>query len=86
MVGGPTSRILQALVIGPLVSLAGSRRMGLMLWWKPFAKDDVARLVELLEAGTLVPVIDRTWPLAEVPDALGYLREGRARGKVVIAT
>ncbi len=86
MVGGPTTRILQALIIGPLVSLAGSRRMGLMLWWKPFAKDDVARLVELLEAGTLVPAIDRTWPLADVPDALGYLREGRARGKVVIAT
>ena len=84
MVGGPTSRILEALLLGPLISLAGSRTMGLMLWWKPFRKDDVAVLVELIEAGKIAPVIDRLYPLAEVPDALRYLKEGRARGKIVI--
>ena len=84
MVGGPTSRILAALVLGPVISLAGSRKMGLMLWWKPFRKEDVAVLVELIEAGKIAPVIDRRYPLGEVPDALRYLKEGRARGKIVI--
>jgi NADPH:quinone reductase-like Zn-dependent oxidoreductase len=38
----------------------------------------------LLEAGEVTPVIDRTYPLAEVPEAMRYLEEGHARGKVVI--
>jgi len=84
MVGGPTSRILAALVLGPVISLAGSRKMGLMLWWKPFKREDVAFLVELIEAGRIAPVIDRRYPLGEVADALRYLEEGRARGKIVI--
>ena len=70
--------------LGPVISLAGSRQMGLMLWWKPFKEEDVAVLVELIEAGAVAPVIDRRYPLAEVADALRYLKEGRARGKIVI--
>ena len=84
MVGGPTSRILQALLLGPLISLAGSRKTGLMLWWKVFKKEDVVLLKELIEAGKISPVIDRTYSLADVPEALRYLQEGHARGKVVI--
>jgi NADPH:quinone reductase-like Zn-dependent oxidoreductase len=84
MVGGPTSRILAALVLGPIISLAGSRKMGLMLWWKPFLKEDVAVLVELIDAGKIAPVIDRRYPLDEVADALRYLKGGGARGKIVI--
>lgn len=84
MVGGPTSRILGALLLGPLISLVGSRKLGLMLWWKVFKKDDVVLLKKLIEAGKISPVIDRRYPLAEVPEALRYLQEGRARGKVVI--
>lgn len=84
MVGGPTARILAALVLGPVISLAGSRRMGLMLWWKPFDRQDLAVLVDLIEAGRIMPVIDRRYSLSEVPDALRYLKEGRARGKIVI--
>jgi NADPH:quinone reductase-like Zn-dependent oxidoreductase len=45
---------------------------------------DLAFLGELFEAGTVKPVIDRTYPLIEAPDALAYLGEGHARGKVVI--
>jgi NADPH:quinone reductase-like Zn-dependent oxidoreductase len=48
-------------------------------------KDDLIVLRELLEAGKVVPVIDRCYPLKEVPDAIRYLEEGHARGKVVIA-
>ena len=86
MVGGPTARIFGSLFLGPVISLAGSRKMGLMLWWKPFNKEDVAVLVELIEAGKIVPVIDRRYPLSEVAEALRYLDEGRARGKVIITT
>jgi NADPH:quinone reductase-like Zn-dependent oxidoreductase len=44
----------------------------------------MAVLKEFLEAGKLTPVIDRTYPLSEVPEAIRYLEEGQARGKVVI--
>ncbi len=84
MVGGPTSRILGALLLGPLISLAGSRKLGLMLWWKVFKKEDVVLLKQLIEAGKISPVIDRTYPLADVPEALRYLQGGYAQGKVVI--
>jgi len=83
-VGGSTRRILAALLLGPLVSLLGSRKLGLMMWWKPFKKEDVATITGLLESGTVTPVIDRTFPLAEVADALRYIESGRAQGKVVI--
>ena len=51
------------------------------------AKDPGDRMVvlkDLLEAGTLTPVIDRTYPLGQVPEAIRYLETGRAQGKVVI--
>ncbi len=84
LVGGPTSRIFGALLLGPLISLAGNRKVGLMMGWKPFKHEDVALLKELIEAGKIAPVIDRRYSLAEVPDALRYLETGRAQGKVVI--
>jgi len=84
LVGGPTSRIFGALLLGPLISLAGDRKMGLMMGWKPFKQEDVAYLKELIEAGKIAPVIDRRYPLAEVPDALRYLEGGQAQGKIVI--
>ena len=76
---GPLSRTLKALLLSPLV---GQRLVGFTM--KPNG-DDLQFLRELIEAGTVTPVIDRTYPLAEVPDAIRYLEEGHARGKVVIA-
>ena len=46
--------------------------------------EDLVVLNELIEAGKVTPVIDRTYPLSETPEALRYLEEGHARGKVVI--
>ena len=50
----------------------------------PNKKDSMAVLREFLEAGKLTPVIDRRYLLGEVPEAIRYLEEGHARGKVVI--
>jgi NADPH:quinone reductase-like Zn-dependent oxidoreductase len=47
-------------------------------------KEDLVVLQELLEAGTITPVIDRRYQLSEVPEALRYLGEGHARGKIVV--
>jgi len=82
--GGPAGPILAALVLGPLITLAGRRRMGLLLGWKPFAPADVATLQELYASGKVRPAIDRRYPLAEVVDALRYVDERRSKGKVVI--
>jgi NADPH:quinone reductase-like Zn-dependent oxidoreductase len=47
-------------------------------------KEDFKILIELFEAGKVVPVIDRRYPLSEVAEALRYYGEGHARGKIVI--
>lgn len=82
--GGPTGRLLSSLAIGPVVTLATGKQMGLMLWWKPFRADDVAALGELIASGQLTPAIDRRYPLDKVVDALRYVDEGHARGKVIL--
>jgi NADPH:quinone reductase-like Zn-dependent oxidoreductase len=46
--------------------------------------EDMLVLKELIEAGKVTPIIDKTYSLAEVPEAIRYLEEGHARGKVVI--
>jgi NADPH:quinone reductase-like Zn-dependent oxidoreductase len=82
--GGPTARLLQALVVGPLISLAGTRSMGLVYWWRPFSPDDVVALKALVAAGVLTPAIERRIPLGEVVAALRHVEDGHAQGKVVI--
>jgi NADPH:quinone reductase-like Zn-dependent oxidoreductase len=82
--GGTSVPILAAMVLGPLISLASDKWTGLLLWWKPFNPDDVAALKELIAAGKVKPVIDRRYPLGEVVNALNWVADGRARGKVVV--
>jgi NADPH:quinone reductase-like Zn-dependent oxidoreductase len=84
MLGASTALLLQGTFLGPLISMTGSRKMAVMWWWKPFNQADVAFLKELIASGSLAPVIDRSYPLSEVPDALRYLEQGKAVGKVVI--
>jgi len=83
LLGGSTKRIFSCIFFGPLISLAERKRMG-FLWWKPFNEDDVGFLKQLIAAGKLAPVIDKTFPLINIPEALTYLQTGNAIGKVVI--
>jgi NADPH:quinone reductase-like Zn-dependent oxidoreductase len=83
-IGGSMTSFLQAVVVGPVMSLAGSRALGPMWWWRPFKQEDVADLVEMIDAGKVRPVVDRTYPLDEVAEALRFVEDGHARGKVVI--
>lgn len=78
-----TSAFLPALVfLGPWLSMTEGKKMANMLA-KP-NREDLAFLAELLEAGKVRPVIDRCYPLNAAPEALRYLREGHATGKVII--
>jgi NADPH:quinone reductase-like Zn-dependent oxidoreductase len=81
--GGPwTGGFFRGMLRAPVVSLfVGQRLRGLNSKVK---REDLVALSELIEAGTLTPVIDRTYPLIEAPDAIRYLEEGHAGGKVVI--
>jgi len=83
LVGGSTGAILQTVFLGPLISIFGSKKMGLVMW-KPNKKEDMVFMGELFEAGKVVPVIDRRYPLSEFPEALQYLEEGHHQGKIVI--
>jgi len=74
---------LQILLLGPWISMIESKKMH-VLAVRPNLKDMVY-ITELHEAGKVVPVIDRRYPLSEVPEALQYLGEGRVKGKVIIS-
>ena len=82
MTGGSNKQVFQAMLLGSWISMTGTKKLG-NLMAKPNAKD-LGFVKELLEEGLVVPVIERSYPLAETADALRYLEEGHARGKVVI--
>jgi NADPH:quinone reductase-like Zn-dependent oxidoreductase len=82
--GGSAAWMLCSAIETPVLRSTTGKRMGLMLDWKPFRAEDVARLTELVAAGQLRPVIDRRFPLDEVVEALRYVDEGRATGKVIV--
>ena len=83
IIGGSMSTIFQALLIGPLISVTGTKKMGIRCW-RPNKKEDLKLITELIEAGKLVPVIDRCYDLDDVAEAFRYFEEGNPQGKVVI--
>jgi NADPH:quinone reductase-like Zn-dependent oxidoreductase len=83
MVGGSLSRVLTNKILGSIYPNTGNKKMGLGAW-KPNEKEDLNFLKELFEADKVKPVIDRCFPLGDVPEAFRYLGAGHARGKIVI--
>jgi NADPH:quinone reductase-like Zn-dependent oxidoreductase len=81
-VGGSVATIFQILLLGPWIRGTTGKKIRILAV-QPNT-DDVDFMKELIEAGKVTPVIDRTYPLSEVPDAIGYVGEGQAKGKVVI--
>ena len=82
MAGGTMKQIFSAMLLGPLMSLGGSKKMG-GVSAKPNQKD-LTFMKELFEAGEVKPIIDKRYALSDLPEALSYLGEGHAQGKIVI--
>ncbi len=75
---GPFGRVIATMLLSPFVS----QEMGMMM--ADVSQKDLTILGDLMQSGKVTPVIDRRYKLSEVPEAIRYLEEGHARGKVVI--
>jgi NADPH:quinone reductase-like Zn-dependent oxidoreductase len=80
-VGGSIARLLQALILGPLISLFSRKKITIVAL-KP--NKDLAYMNKLFESGRITPVIDRPFSLKDVPDAFRIFGNGTHKGKVVI--
>jgi NADPH:quinone reductase-like Zn-dependent oxidoreductase len=76
---GGTDRQIRAMLLSPFVG----QKLGTFV--NKENHEDLLVLKELIESGKITPLIDKTYPLSEVPEAIRYLAEGHARGKVVIS-
>jgi NADPH:quinone reductase-like Zn-dependent oxidoreductase len=83
IVGGSLSSFLQVIILGTIISRRESKKISLNVW-EMNKIEDLAFLAELFENGEVMPVIDRRFPLDEVPEAFRYLESGEVQGKVVI--
>ena len=81
-VGGSFATFLQFLLFGPWIRRTSARNVRLLMVQRN--RKDLEAITELCVSGKVVPVIDKVYSLSEVPDALRYLGEGHAKGKVVI--
>ena len=81
MVGGALSQVLKSMAFGPLLSL-GSRKMRTLA--AKASPTDLDFIIRLVEEGQVNVIIDRTYPLEQTAAAVDYLRQGHARGKVLI--
>ena len=80
-VGGQSSRILQLVFLGPLISMAGNKRLTLIMH-QP--NKDLNILSQLFESGKVKPIIDSSFPLSETAEAFQHFGEGNFKGKIVI--
>ena len=83
IVGGSTLRLAQAATVGHVLSRGSGQAVGLLLW-RTMDAEDLKRLVGLVLAREVTPVIERTYPLSEAADALRRTEAGDVLGKVVI--
>jgi NADPH:quinone reductase-like Zn-dependent oxidoreductase len=83
IIGGSVPRVFLALAAGPGLSLLGTKKVGVPLW-RPNNAQDVALLTQLLQAGSIAPVVDSVFPLTEVAAAFRRLGAQQHTGKIVI--
>ncbi len=81
LVGGSTAALVQVWLIGPVMAIARNKRMSLLMHTP---NKDLVTVSELVQTGQIAPVIDKRYPLSQVAEAVRYLGEGNAQGKVVI--
>ncbi|MDX1520383.1 MAG: NAD(P)-dependent alcohol dehydrogenase [Anaerolineae bacterium] len=81
-VGGSVAVLVQVLLLGPLIKRSAAKNIRMLA--VPQNRKDLIAITKLSEAGKIVPVIDRRYSLSDVPEALRYVGEGQAKGKVVI--
>lgn len=81
-VGGSLGKLFQILLLGPLLKRLTDKRFNLLA--VPQNREDLKSITQLILGGEVKPIIDRTFSLEQTPDAMRYVSEGRALGKVVI--
>ena len=79
--GGSWAQVFESLLLGKRLSKTGEKKFGVLTLKQ---NRDLALLKEMIEAGKVKPVIDRCYPLSQVPEAFMYYGKRHARGKVVI--
>ncbi len=82
LVGGSSQRLFQTMLMGPLMSKKGGQSFTTML--AKANTGDLEILADMVRQGKLTPIIDKRYPLSEVPEAIAYVEKGRAKGKVII--
>lgn len=82
--GGPGRRMLEYLFVAPILNRLGDRHAGIMLAWTPFKAADVEYLLGLIAEEKVRINIDRRFPLDQVADALRWVDDGNATGKVIV--
>jgi NADPH:quinone reductase-like Zn-dependent oxidoreductase len=82
MVGGETGQMFEAMLLGPLLSLGSQKKLTNVM--AHASQKELLYLKELIEAGQVTPVVDRCYPLEKAADAMRYLEEGHAQGKIVV--
>jgi len=81
-VGGSVATLFEIFLLGPWIRMATSKNVRVLAVQR--SRKNLEAITELCEAGKVIPVIDKRYPLSDVPEALRYLGEGHARGKLVI--
>jgi NADPH:quinone reductase-like Zn-dependent oxidoreductase len=82
MTGGSMGQMFQAMILGPLMSRKGGKKIGGLS--AKLSQDDLVTLKGLVEAGKVKPIIERRYHLSQAAEAVRYLEEGHAQGKVII--
>jgi NADPH:quinone reductase-like Zn-dependent oxidoreductase len=80
--GGAMKQVNQGMLLGPLLSIKGGKKLTFL--YQRTSQEDLFTMKELIEAGKVMPVIDRIYPLEDTIYAMEYYSKGRSRGKVII--